>query len=175
MMRPDAKVEKVYLYPKSVDFRKSIDGLAALVELDADTVGLGIALVHAPFDGIARHGTSHGAQHRSGRAAAAAANLVSQNAAHQATEHSAPARRVAALGYLHNVNARDTTVLGWIRLLRLRGIRLVVLARWRSARRQRRGQNDACNQREPAGDGRHEILLWCGSRRSRRRCAWWMG
>ncbi|PBK47483.1 transposase, partial [Pseudomonas syringae pv. actinidiae] len=26
MMRPDAKVEKVYLYPKPVDFRKSIDG-----------------------------------------------------------------------------------------------------------------------------------------------------
>ncbi|MBC3949260.1 IS66 family insertion sequence element accessory protein TnpB [Pseudomonas folii] len=25
---------KVYLYPKPVDFRKSIDGLAALVELD---------------------------------------------------------------------------------------------------------------------------------------------
>jgi transposase len=34
MMRPDAKVEKVYLYPKPVDFRKSIDGLGALVELD---------------------------------------------------------------------------------------------------------------------------------------------
>lgn len=34
MMRPDAKVEKVYLYPKPIDFRKSIDGLAALVELD---------------------------------------------------------------------------------------------------------------------------------------------
>ncbi|WP_318657025.1 IS66 family insertion sequence element accessory protein TnpB [Pseudomonas capsici] len=34
MMRPDAKVEKVYLYLKPVDFRKSIDGLAALVELD---------------------------------------------------------------------------------------------------------------------------------------------
>ncbi|WP_236522402.1 IS66 family insertion sequence element accessory protein TnpB [Pseudomonas syringae] len=34
MMRPDAKVEKVYLYPTPVDFRKSIDGLAALVELD---------------------------------------------------------------------------------------------------------------------------------------------
>ncbi|EPN54162.1 IS66 family insertion sequence element accessory protein TnpB [Pseudomonas syringae] len=34
MRRPDAKVEKVYLYPKPVDFRKSIDGLAALVELD---------------------------------------------------------------------------------------------------------------------------------------------
>ncbi|RMM14302.1 Transposase IS66 [Pseudomonas caricapapayae] len=34
MMRPDAKVEKVYLYPKPVDFRKFIDGLAALVELD---------------------------------------------------------------------------------------------------------------------------------------------
>ncbi len=32
MMRPDAKVEKVYLYPKPVDFRKSIDRLAALVE-----------------------------------------------------------------------------------------------------------------------------------------------
>ena len=93
----------------------------------------------------------HGAQHRSGRAAAAAANLVAQNAAHQAAEHGAPARRVAALRYLHNVDARDTTVLGWIRLLRVRGIRLVVLARWRSARRQRRGQNDACNQREPAG------------------------
>ena len=24
MMRPDAKVQKVYLYPKPVDFRKSI-------------------------------------------------------------------------------------------------------------------------------------------------------
>lgn len=34
MMRPDAKVEKVYLYPKPVDFRKSIDGLTPLVELD---------------------------------------------------------------------------------------------------------------------------------------------
>lgn len=34
MMRPDAKVEKVYLYPKPVDFRNPIDGLAALVELD---------------------------------------------------------------------------------------------------------------------------------------------
>jgi hypothetical protein len=27
MMRPDAKVEKVYVYPKHVDFRKFIDGL----------------------------------------------------------------------------------------------------------------------------------------------------
>ncbi|MNJ77082.1 hypothetical protein D3C77_744980 [compost metagenome] len=27
MMRPDAKVEKVYLYPKPIDFQKSIDGL----------------------------------------------------------------------------------------------------------------------------------------------------
>ncbi len=26
MMRPDAKVEKVYIYPKPVDFRKSITG-----------------------------------------------------------------------------------------------------------------------------------------------------
>lgn len=34
MNRPDAKVEKVYLYPKPVDFQKSIDGLLALVELD---------------------------------------------------------------------------------------------------------------------------------------------
>ena len=34
MMRPDAKVEKVYLYPKSVDYLKSIDGFAALVELN---------------------------------------------------------------------------------------------------------------------------------------------
>jgi hypothetical protein len=34
MIRPDGKVEKVYLSPKPVDFRKSIDGLAALVELD---------------------------------------------------------------------------------------------------------------------------------------------
>lgn len=32
MMRPNASVEKVYLYPKPVDFRKSIDGLAALVD-----------------------------------------------------------------------------------------------------------------------------------------------
>lgn len=28
MKRPDAKVGKVYLHPKPVDFRKSIDGLA---------------------------------------------------------------------------------------------------------------------------------------------------
>ena len=34
MMRPDAKVEKVYLYPKPVDFRISIDGLAAMIELN---------------------------------------------------------------------------------------------------------------------------------------------
>ncbi|KPY53582.1 hypothetical protein ALO46_02937 [Pseudomonas syringae pv. solidagae] len=34
MMRPDAKVGKLYLYPKLVDFRKSIDGLTALVNLD---------------------------------------------------------------------------------------------------------------------------------------------
>lgn len=34
MMCPDAKVKNVYLYPKPVDFQKSIDGLAALVELD---------------------------------------------------------------------------------------------------------------------------------------------
>ena len=34
MMRPNASVEKVYLYPKPIDFRKSIDGLAVLVELD---------------------------------------------------------------------------------------------------------------------------------------------
>ncbi|SHN15624.1 IS66 Orf2 like protein [Pseudomonas asturiensis] len=34
MMRADAKVEKLYLYPTPVDFRKSIDGLSALVELD---------------------------------------------------------------------------------------------------------------------------------------------
>lgn len=34
MIRPDAKVEKVYLCPKPVDFRKSINGLAVLVELD---------------------------------------------------------------------------------------------------------------------------------------------
>ncbi|CAI8960504.1 hypothetical protein ABH908_001977 [Pseudomonas frederiksbergensis] len=32
MMRPDVKVENVYLYPKTVDFQKPIDGLAALVE-----------------------------------------------------------------------------------------------------------------------------------------------
>ncbi|MGK4341781.1 IS66 family insertion sequence element accessory protein TnpB [Ectopseudomonas oleovorans] len=34
MMRPDARVQKVYLYPKPVDFRKPINGLAALLELD---------------------------------------------------------------------------------------------------------------------------------------------
>ncbi|MNR52449.1 IS66 Orf2 like protein [compost metagenome] len=38
MMCPNAKVSKVYLYPKPVDFRKSIDGLAALVELDIKVV-----------------------------------------------------------------------------------------------------------------------------------------
>lgn len=32
MMRPDARFEKVYLYAKPVDFRKSIDVLAALAE-----------------------------------------------------------------------------------------------------------------------------------------------
>ncbi|QXG50212.1 IS66 family insertion sequence element accessory protein TnpB [Pseudomonas viridiflava] len=33
-MRPYAKVEKMYLYPNPLNFRKSVDGLAALVELD---------------------------------------------------------------------------------------------------------------------------------------------
>jgi hypothetical protein len=33
-MRPDAKVEKVYFYPKPVNVRNSIDGLATLVERD---------------------------------------------------------------------------------------------------------------------------------------------
>ncbi|TXR35263.1 transposase, partial [Ectopseudomonas mendocina] len=33
-MRPDAKVQKVYLYPKPVDFRTSINALAALAELE---------------------------------------------------------------------------------------------------------------------------------------------
>ncbi len=32
-MISNAKVEKFYLYPKPTDFRKSIDGLAAQVEL----------------------------------------------------------------------------------------------------------------------------------------------
>lgn len=32
MMSPNASVEKMYLYPKPVDFRKSIDGLASLVD-----------------------------------------------------------------------------------------------------------------------------------------------
>lgn len=32
--RRDAKVEKGYLYPKPMGHKKSIDGLAALVELD---------------------------------------------------------------------------------------------------------------------------------------------
>lgn len=44
MMRPDAKVEKVYLYPKSVDFRKSIDGLTALVELDINVTVFDLVL-----------------------------------------------------------------------------------------------------------------------------------
>ena len=34
MMQPDAKVEKVYLYPSQSTSGKSIDGLYALVELD---------------------------------------------------------------------------------------------------------------------------------------------
>ena len=38
MMRPDAKVQIIDLYPKPVDFRKSIDGLSALVKLDIKVV-----------------------------------------------------------------------------------------------------------------------------------------
>ncbi|MGF0346489.1 hypothetical protein ACQR3P_22920 [Rhodococcus sp. IEGM1300] len=38
MMFPDAKAEKVYLYSKPVDFRKSIDGLAALFKLNINVV-----------------------------------------------------------------------------------------------------------------------------------------
>ncbi len=34
MMRSDAKFEKVRFYPKPVDYRKSIDDLAALAELN---------------------------------------------------------------------------------------------------------------------------------------------
>ncbi|MEB2515717.1 hypothetical protein SOP85_09735 [Pseudomonas sp. YuFO20] len=48
MMRPDAKVEKVYLYSKPVDFRKSIDDVAALVELDIKVRCLTRCFVSAP-------------------------------------------------------------------------------------------------------------------------------
>lgn len=48
MMRLDAIVEKVYLYPKSVDFPNSIDGLAALVELDIKVAVLIRCFVSAP-------------------------------------------------------------------------------------------------------------------------------
>ncbi|MGY3302845.1 transposase [Pseudomonas sp. PvR086] len=34
MMRRNASVKKVYLYPTPVDFRKFIDGLAALVKVN---------------------------------------------------------------------------------------------------------------------------------------------
>ncbi len=44
MMRPDAQVQKVYLYPKPVDFRKSINGLAALVALDIKVEVFGLVL-----------------------------------------------------------------------------------------------------------------------------------
>lgn len=40
MMRPCAKVEKVYLDPTHADFRKSIDGLAARVELNIKSRGI---------------------------------------------------------------------------------------------------------------------------------------
>jgi hypothetical protein len=40
MMRPGAKVEKAYLYPKSVELQKTIDGLAMLVELDINPLYL---------------------------------------------------------------------------------------------------------------------------------------
>ncbi|KQN58991.1 transposase [Pseudomonas sp. Leaf58] len=48
MMRPDAKVEKVYLYPKPVNFRKSIDGLAALVEFDIKVAVFDPVLLRPP-------------------------------------------------------------------------------------------------------------------------------
>ena len=48
MMRPDAKVEKVYLYPKPVDFQKSIDGLAALVDLDIKVAVFDPSAIHKP-------------------------------------------------------------------------------------------------------------------------------
>ncbi|MDZ4021511.1 hypothetical protein PssiTeo3_49270 [Pseudomonas sichuanensis] len=47
MMRPDAKVEKVYLYPKQVDFRKSIDGLLLARLVDAGVANAAIQ----DFDG----------------------------------------------------------------------------------------------------------------------------
>jgi hypothetical protein len=44
MMRPDDKVKAVYFYPKPVDFRKSIDGLRALVELDINVAVFDLVL-----------------------------------------------------------------------------------------------------------------------------------
>ena len=52
MMRSVAKVEKVYLYPKPVDFRKSIDGLAALVELDIKRYSYTIHKPHLPREHV---------------------------------------------------------------------------------------------------------------------------
>lgn len=50
MLRPDAKVEKVYLYHKPVDFRKSIEGLAALVELDINVAVFDSVLCKRPIN-----------------------------------------------------------------------------------------------------------------------------
>ncbi|EXF92763.1 hypothetical protein HK44_003350 [Pseudomonas fluorescens HK44] len=49
MMRLDAKVEKVCLYPKPVAFRKSLEGLAALVELDIKVAVFGPVLSRLAF------------------------------------------------------------------------------------------------------------------------------
>lgn len=59
MMRPNASVEKVHLYPKPVDFRKSIDGLAALVELDIKVaVWYGSQSLHRNFRSSRLRGSS---------------------------------------------------------------------------------------------------------------------
>ncbi|HEN8798628.1 TPA: IS66 family insertion sequence element accessory protein TnpB [Pseudomonas putida] len=43
-MRSGAKFERYYLYPKTVDFRKPIDCLATLVELDVKVAVFDILL-----------------------------------------------------------------------------------------------------------------------------------
>lgn len=52
MMCPKTSVEKVCLYPKPVDFRKSIYGMAVLVELGVKVAGLDPVL----FVFLNRHG-----------------------------------------------------------------------------------------------------------------------
>lgn len=72
-----------------------VHAVLAVIHADGDAVTVDLplraAIVHAAFNGVARHGAANGASNGGCRAAAAATNVVGRQAANDGTEQNARA------------------------------------------------------------------------------------